>query len=141
MMTLAMPGGVRFVAGTDAAARCTSTPDGRTVADVVGLDLGELGPGTLRGTVSLPGQVSDQASASFFIDAGDLPDGSSQPSWSGAARVSDLGLDGMSGKLTFSGLGRDPDPALKPGSSAPAASAGALPEVLSGTITWACQPW
>jgi hypothetical protein len=140
-MTLVMPGGVQFVAGTDASARCASTPDGRTVADVVGRDLGELGPGTLRGTISLPGQVSDEASASFFIDAGDLPDGSSQPSWSGPARISDLGLAGTSGKLTFSILGRDPDPALKPGSSAPPASAGAFPDALSGTITWACQPW
>jgi len=140
-MTLAMPGDLQFVAGTDASARCASTPDGRTVADVVGLDLGKLGPGTLRGTIRLPDQGSDDASASFFIDAGDLPDGSSQPSWSGPARMSDLRLTGMSGKLTFSSLGRDPDPALKPGSSAPPASAGTFPDALSGTITWACQPW
>ena len=140
-MTLAMPGPVQFVAGTEASARCASTPDGRTVADVVGLDLGELGPGTLRGTISLPGQASGEASASFFIDAGDLPDGSSQPSWSGPVRMSELGLDGRSGKLTFSNLGRDPDAALKPGSSAPPASSGTFPDALSGTITWACQPW
>lgn len=139
-MTLAMPD-AQFVVRLSASARCESTPDGQTVADVFGPDLGELGPGTLRGSITLAGHGSDPASAAFFIDGGDLPDGSSQPFWSGPVRVSDLGLAGTSGVITFSGLGRDPDPALKPGSSAPPVSAGAFPDALSGTVTWACQPW
>lgn len=140
-MTLAMPGGAPFVPGTAISARCESTPGGSTVAEVVGLDLGELGLGTLQGTITLPDQVSDEANVSFFIDAGDLRDGSSPPSWSGLARASELGPAGASGTLTFSGLGRDPEPALKPGMSAPTASPGAFPDALSGTVTWACQPW
>jgi hypothetical protein len=139
-LTLAMPGVVGFIAATDVSARCQSNPDERDVADVVGLVLGELEHGTLRGSISPTGEASDEARVSLFIDGGDLPDGSSQPFWSGRARVIDRDPSGSSGKLTFSSLAYE-DAAAKPGPTAPMASGAVFPATVSGTITWACQPW
>ena len=140
-MTLAMPGGAPFVPGTATTARCESTPGGSTVADVVGRDLGELGPGTLHGSIGFGVDGADQPAVSFFIDGADLPDGTSLISWTGRAQAIELGPSGTSGKLTFTGVDRDPDSALKPGSSAPQASADPFPGTLSGTIVWSCQSW
>ena len=140
-MTIAMPGDAPFVPRTDASARCESTPGGSTVADVIGRDLGELGPGTLHGSIGFGVDGADQPAVSFFIDGADLPDGTSLISWTGRAQVIELGPSGTSGKLTFTGVGRDPDSALKPGSSAPPASADAFPDALSGSIVWSCQSW
>lgn len=133
---------VPFVAKDPGRAACSSVPDGRTVAAITALELGKLGSGTLRATLSLTAQAPDRATAEFFIDGADLQEGSIAPSWSGSVKVTEIGVDGASGKLTFSGL-EVSNPAAKPdsGSSAVRSTAPGWPASLSGSLSWTCQPW
>jgi hypothetical protein len=135
-------GAVPFVARDGGRAECRSVPDGRTVADVTALELGELGSGTLRATLSLPAQASDGATAEFWIDGGDLPDGSIQPFWRGSVQVTEIGADGASGKLIFTSLELEGG-AEKPNSESPAPTSAApgWPSTISGVLGWSCQPW
>jgi len=138
MQAVAVP----FVARDGGRAVCRSVPDGRTVADVTALELGELGSGTLRATLSLPAQASDGAAAEFWIDGGDLSDGSIQPFWRGSVQVTEIGADGASGKLIFASLERE-NGAEKPISESPAPTSAApgWPSTISGLLSWSCQPW
>lgn len=135
-------GAIPFVARDGGQADCRSVPDSQAVADITALDLGELGSGTLRATISLPAQAADGATVELFIDGGDLPEGSMQPSWSGPVQVTELGAGGASGKLTFTSLGLA-NPASKPdpASSVPTSAAPGWPTTISGSLSWTCQPW
>jgi hypothetical protein len=115
-------------------ATCRSDPDGRTVVDVTALELGELGPGTLRAFVGLPVAASEPASAAFFIDAGDLPEGATPPSWTGRVLVSGISADHASGRLAFDGLSQHVDEKMP-------APASTWPSTISGELSWTCQPW
>jgi hypothetical protein len=138
-----MPAGpLSFVAKNDGAADCRSGPDSRAVAGVTALELGELGSGTLRAMVGLPGPEDAGASAQFFIDGGDLPEGSYQPFWSGPVKVTTSKDVGASGTLTFSALPLEPDPGqVKAGETGPPADSGGWPATLTGTLSWTCGPW
>jgi hypothetical protein len=135
-------GAILFVARDGGLAYCSSEPDSQAVAGITALDLGELGAGTLRATIGLPAQAADSATVELFIDGGDLPEGSPQLSWSGPARVTDLGADGASGKLTFMNF-QLANPAAKPdpGSSVTTSAAPGWPATISGSLSWTCQPW
>jgi hypothetical protein len=136
------PGALPFVARVSGRADCRSEPDGQTVVDMTALDLGELGPGTLRAMVSLPIQASEPATAEFFIDGGDLPDGSVQPFWRGPVLVATISTDHASGQLAFDGLTREIDQKMPtPESSVAIAAANAWPSTLSGQLTWSCRRW
>jgi hypothetical protein len=115
-------------------ATCRSDPDGRTVVDVTALDLGELGRGTLRAFMGLPVAATEPATAEFFIDAGDLPDGATPPSWSGRVLVSGLRADHASGRLAFDGVPQHVDEKMP-------APASIWPATISGELSWTCQPW
>lgn len=135
-------GTMPFVTRDGGRAVCRSVPDGRNVADVTALELGELGSGTVRATLTLPVQASDVATAEFWIDGGDLPEGSIQPFWRGSVQITESGADNASGKLTFKGLDRSSGGALpKPASSDPTSGASDWPSTLSGALSWTCQPW
>lgn len=136
------PGPLPFVAKVGGAAQCRSRPDSRVVAAVTALELGELGTGTLRAMVALPGPEVAGASAELFIDGGDLPDGTYQPFWSGPVKVTTSHGDGATGTLTFNALPLEPDPGqMKAGESGPPADTGGWPATLSGTLSWTCGPW
>jgi hypothetical protein len=135
-------GPLPFVPTAQGRADCRSAPDGRTVVEVAARDLGELGSWTLRASVALPTSPSEPATAAFFIDAGDLAEGSVQPFWSGHVLLASASADQASGHLAFDGLGQEIDPKMPaPGSSAAAAAARAWPATISGQLTWNCQPW
>ena len=121
------------------AASCRSVPDGTVVSDVTALDLGELGSGTLRAMWSVPGRTGAGA-AELFIDAGDLADGAFQPFWAGPVHVTARAGDGASGTMTFTGLELETDMMSKPGQPGPA-NAAAWPPTISGSLSWACEPW
>ena len=123
-------------------ATCQSDPDGRTVVGIMALELGELGPGTLRATVSLPLAASEPATAEFFVDAGDLPEGSVPPSWNGRILVSGMSTDRASGRLAFDALPRAAmDKLPEDQSSAAVAMDKVWPATISGEMTWSCQAW
>jgi hypothetical protein len=138
-------GDIPFAARVASKASCTSVPDGRAVASITALELGDLGSGGLRATVHLADEVSNGATAEFWIDGADLPEGSPQVSWNGPVRVTEIGSDGATGKLIFTSLeGFSSDPALK-GRESPAAGAGApgagWPATISGVMGWTCEAW
>ncbi len=121
-----------FVASGASAAECRSVADETNVAEVTALDLGELGSGTLRATVSLSASMPRAARAEFWIDGGDLPEGADQPFWSGSALLIELSADRSQGRLVFDGLPRAVEQGGAPG---------AWPRALSGEMTWSCLPW
>jgi hypothetical protein len=123
-----------FIVRQGGLASCRSDPDGRTVVDVTALGLGELGPGTLRGFVALPVAATEPASAEFFIDAGDLPEGATPPSWTGRGLVSGISADHASGRFAFDGLSQHVDDKMP-------APASTWPSTISGELSWTCQPW
>jgi hypothetical protein len=131
-----------FAARAASSVACDSEPDGRTVVGITALELGELGPGTLRGTVRLPVAPSDMPTAEFFVDLGDLPEGSIPPSWSGRVLVTAMGADRASGRLAFDGLALlIPDKMPDEQSAAAIAVGKAWPTTISGEMSWSCQPW
>jgi hypothetical protein len=141
--SLAMPAGaVPFVAHDRGRATCSSVPDGRNVETVTALELGKLGPGTLRATLTLPAGASDAAKAEFWIDGADIPDGSTQPFWTGSVVVTGMGTDQASGRLTLDGLAREIDPnVLKGGAPAATSDGSNWPATIAGVMSWTCQPW
>lgn len=135
-------GAFPFVARDGGRADCRSVPDGQAVADVMALDLGELGSGTLRATLGLAAEPSNATRVELFIDGADLPEGSPQLSWSGPAQVGEISTGGASGTLTFSDLaGSDPAAKSQPGASASSSVLPGWPATISGSLSWTCQPW
>jgi hypothetical protein len=132
--------GGTFVAKDGGLASCHSTPDGRGVGGLTALDLGELGPGTLRAGLDFWGPRPDQAGGSFFIDGADIPDGASQPTWTATVVIVQTAADGASGKLTFEGRADAVD-FKDPGGSVGAPAASGWPAQIAGTITWTCGSW
>jgi hypothetical protein len=107
---------------------CTSERDGAFVASIASDDLGELGPGTLRGSIdfiSNPGVTVE-----ISVDGADLAEGE-QLSWYGQVRVDALNDDRSRGRITVDGL------ILVESSVA----SGDWPDTLNGTIDWLCEPW
>lgn len=135
-------GELAFTPRVGGEAVCVSVPDGQAVEGITALELGELGSGTLRAMLRLPADDPDGATAEFWIDGGDLPEGSLQPFWNGSARITEIGSDGATGKLIFNALAGVNDPALK-GPESPAATpvASEWPSTISGVLGWTCQPW
>ena len=131
-------GTMRFVARDGGRARCQSVADSEAVAGITALELGELGPGTLRATLAV--QTSAVASVELFIDGGDLVEGSFQPFWTGPIKVTEPHGDGAVGTVTFSGLKLEADAGSKPGLS-PLPGVDEWPASLSGTMSWSCEPW
>ena len=128
--------GMPFVVRADAAAECASVPDGRLVGSITALDVGELGDGTLRGSIGL-GTEPGQSRIEFFIDGADLPEGDLPPVWGGTVPIDEVTSDRSAGRASFDNLrlldeGKDPDATVPPSE---------WPESLSGTISWTCDPW
>lgn len=139
--TIAMrSGGDAFVARDGGVAWCHSTPDGRAVGSLTALELGELGPGTLRADLDFWGPRPDQARGTFFIDGADIPDGASQPSWNATIVITGTAPDGASGSLTFDARAQAGD-GKDPGGSVGAPATAAWPATIAGTISWACGSW
>jgi hypothetical protein len=88
---------------------------------------GAAGPGT--------------AQTEFFIDGGDLPEGSPMVSWAGTVTATDVNADGSAGQMTFSELRLSSGDGKSALESAPASPATDWPASLSGTLTWTCQAW
>ncbi|HEX6868681.1 MAG TPA: hypothetical protein VF119_07735 [Candidatus Limnocylindrales bacterium] len=133
-ITLRLEGAVGYVAADAIAATCTSVPDGLDVAAVTGLELGTLGGRRLRGSVSLPFGNEADARAELWIDAADLPDGATQPTWSGAIAVSNRPGEDRPGLATFGALALAKDPKLPPYDDV-------FPEALAGGFEWSCAPF
>ncbi|HEX7949828.1 MAG TPA: hypothetical protein VF494_05740 [Candidatus Limnocylindrales bacterium] len=123
-----------FTANPDGPVQCASEGDGQVVHGITGLELGELGPGTVRGGLTLL-LADGTGSLELFIDGGDLPDGADQPFWTGAVTYAGVVADGTSGSVAFERLTREP-------AAGPVATADVRwPEVLGGTLRWTCQAW
>lgn len=142
-----VPVALSFVAQDAGQAECHSIPDQRTFSDLSALDLGELGPGTLRGGFTIWANGSGSGSMELFIDGGDLPEGSPMVSWVGPATVTSMSPAGDLGALSFDGLvlsaGDGKPVPVDSGQevTAPAPVASAWPSTLSGTLDWTCEPW
>lgn len=115
-------------------AECRSMPDSRVVGAIMSLDLGELGPGTFRGSFRLDQTNPGPAPIELFVDGGDIPEGSFQPWWTGTAEIVERTSDGSTGRIRFENLLLQTDPNL------PAPKI-AWDAALSGTIEWRCQAW
>ena len=132
--TLTLAGTTPAFAGTvNSPISCVSVPDGRSVQSVLGLAFGELGSGTIRGTVS--GGSGDAWSVELYVDGGDIADGAAQPFWRGPVMIDHVDPDGISGKVTFSDL------RLEAGKDAVASAIPGWPATLSGSLGWTCQAW
>jgi hypothetical protein len=131
-------GTMPFVGQEAGRADCRSVDNGRAVAMVTALEVGRLGAGTMRATLSVAGTGSDGATAEFWI--ADVPDGTLQPFWRGYVQVIDSSANGASGRLAFD-LPRAEDAPPKGGASAVPAATSAWPPAISGTLSWSCQPW
>lgn len=131
--------GMTFQANADGPANCRSQPDSLAVSDVTGLELGELGPGTLRAQIWLP-IAPGPAALEVFIDAGDLGEGSFQPFWSGSGGVTGGTAGRTSGTASLGELKLEADAGSKPG-SAPLPGVTDWPASISGTISWSCGAW
>lgn len=131
--TLALTNLPAFVsAGADGTVECVSGRDVAQVDGVSALNLGELDRATVRGSLHPGTGAGDPGAIELFIDGGDLAEGTFQPFWHGGGTfVSEA--DGVSGRAGFSAtLETDPKlPAPDP----------RWPLVLSGMLTWTCQPW
>jgi hypothetical protein len=130
-----------FAAKDQGLAECRSEPDGRVMVGLSALDLGELGPGTMRAGLTLAPAGATTATLALFLDGGDLVEGSARVSWSGTASVAAMVADHGSGQLTFRDLpllSEAGKPAQDPAASAPTY---AWPASLSGQLSWTCQRW
>jgi len=127
-----------FVARDGGRADCRSVPDGRSVETVTALEVGRLGSGALRATLSLAASGSDGASAEFWI--ADVPDGTIQPFWRGNIQIIESAPDGASGRMSFN-LERAEDGASKSEPSARTSPPPGWPPTLAGELSWTCQPW
>lgn len=130
-----MPDVEGFESSGDAPAVCHSVIDGRTVAELIAMDLGSLGGWTLRGTLQIAAQGSP-LHGEVYVDGGVLPPDTLQPTWAGSVTPGALAPDGRSGVLTFSALAlvTDPPPGNRPDGQP-------WPSILSGTIRWSCGDW
>ena len=135
------PVSMSFVSQDQGQAECRSQPDGRTMVSLSALDLGRLGPGTVRAGLTLPDGSNPAPAIEIFIDGGSLPDGAAPVSWSGTASVANLGADQRSGQLTFLDL-RLATLSGKPAAD-PSATGAVIgwPLSLSGGLRWTCGPW
>ena len=131
-------GTMPFVKREGGRADCRSVSNGRTVAMVTALEVGRLGSGDMRATLSLAGTGSDGATAEFWI--ADVADGTVQPFWRGYVQVIESRADGASGRLTFDLQRTEDIPPKGDATPAPAATS-AWPPTISGTLSWICQPW
>ena len=129
-----------FAARDDGLAECRSGPDTRTVSDLSGLDLGELGPATMRVGITLGPDGNGPASVQLFVDGGDLPEGAAMVAWSGTAAATPTGPGSSAGRLTFADLPLSRSDG-KPAPDATPPSDPAWPSMLSGTMTWTCDTW
>jgi hypothetical protein len=124
-----------FTANRGATTTCSSIGDSTVTDKVTGLDLGELGSGTLRGSLTLqPGLTTGHME--LFIDGADIRDGGVQPFWEADAALADLGADALSGTATFGDLAYT-DPSVQKGGPTPSGSS--WPATLSGTLHWDCH--
>jgi hypothetical protein len=132
--TLTLDETAGFVPRGDAPVTCTSLPDSTAIGGVEGLDLGELGLGTFRGTVSHEAD-GPTGHIELFIDGADLAEGGPQPSWAGNVALRDLAPNRTAGTAAFEDLAYD-DPEVSKG--APVPTGGPWPLTLSGTLHWDC---
>jgi len=138
--TIDLTGAVQSFAPHDNGATvCRSVPDGRTVGDVYGSNLGALGSATLRGTLSASSEVGSGGSLELWIDGGDLTNGADQPFWSGPATIQ-ASPDGFMGVATFSRLARESGPA-KGGATGTSTPTDGWPATMSGQLSWTCAAW
>lgn len=134
------PAPASFVAHGQGQSACRSQPDERTAVNFAALDLGSLGPGTLRAGLDLALDGSE-GTLELFLDGGSLPEGSEQVSWSGAVSASMLAPDHRQGRVVFHDLPllrQTGKPAESPGAFLPPQ---AWPTTLSGQLDWTCDPW
>jgi len=128
--------GIEFAPSTGTSAACHSIPDGTAIEGLSTLDLGELtvagASGTLRADITLTTETAGVGRMSLWIDGGDLPEGSFQPSWSATVPVTQP--VGAAGTIAFTGeLWSDKvDPSL---------TVAPWPESLVGSIEWSCSAW
>lgn len=125
-------GSTTFVPRHGGEADCHSAPDSTFVGGIIALDLGELGPGTLRAIFEVPTNAA-QTHVEIFIDGADVGPDEGQPTWTGSAEVAASGI-ARTGTITFTNLGLYTDSKLP----APVAPWDAP---ISGSISWECQDW
>lgn len=127
-----LEGGVAFTAIEPGYATCWSEPGSDTMTSLE-LDLGLLGRGLLRGSVSMSEAGATEAWVELRADAADDAEGAYQPEWSGTGTVTELSEQGLTGRVSFQEL----RPHTDTGSRGDASN-GPWPSTLSGSLSWAC---
>lgn len=132
--TLELTGGTGFAPVTNGPIECSSGPDYMSPFVVEAHDLGEVGGGTLRLSLTLfEGDGQDwTGDLELFLDFAGAALGSKQPSWEGSPSVT-LADDQVSGTAEFHALPLDP--------GVDASVRAQWPASLSGKLTWHCEPW
>jgi hypothetical protein len=125
-----------FVASGDQPATCRSVADGTAVEGITGLDLGSLAGATFRTFLTIDAATGAVVSGEVFVDGGDLPEGSGQPSWTGTMTTAELAPDGRNGRVDFESLQliNDPPPGAQPNGDP-------WPSTLAGSVRWICGDW
>jgi hypothetical protein len=127
-----LDGGVAFTAIEPGYATCWSEPGSDTMTRME-FDLGRLGPGLLRGSVSMSEAGATEAWVELRADAADDADGAYQPEWLGTGAVTKLSGQGASGLVSFQELRRHAETG-SPGD----VPIHTWPSTLSGSLSWAC---
>lgn len=129
--------GISDVTKADGPADCLSVPGSRTVSQVIALDLGQLGPATLRGQIGLDTNPSTAGtvSVSLYVEGAGV-DEALPPTWGGAVPGASPVGDGSTGQISFEDLAFVIDPKVPAATRSPS-----WPASLSGTIRWTCNPW
>ena len=126
-----------FAPRQNSSGTCRSVPGQRVVGDVYAPDLGKLGTGMLRATVSRSLEASGEGSAELWI--ADIADGADQPFWAGPVTIQ-ADADGFTGVATLKGLARESG-ATKGAATAPTTPTDGWPAALSGQLSWTCAAW
>ena len=119
-----------FQPRSDGGALCQTGPDTDELESITAEDLGELGPGTLRGTLWF--DLDGGPRLNLAIDDVDLAEPGTAL-WLGPVALSNVAGDRSTGLATFDELALNVDSKMPP---APEIYAGPL----SGTFTWTCEP-
>jgi hypothetical protein len=128
-----LDGGVAFTPVEPGYATCRSEPGSDTMSSME-LDLGRLGSGLLRGSVSISEAGSAEAWVELRVDAADDAEGVFQPEWLGTSEMTQLSERGTSGRVSFQKLRRGTETASRGD-----AANDPWPSTLSGSLSWACE--
>ena len=125
-----------FAPRENSSVTCRSVPGQRIVGDLYAPDLGRLGTGMLRGTVSRSPGAIGEGSAELWIT--DIADGADQPFWSGPVTIQ-ADPDGLTGVALFTGLLRENN--AKGAATTSSTPTDGWPATMSGQLSWTCAAW